>query len=144
MKTVPCREPFAELTLFVNGWCGACVNCWYKLQVQHNSVELAMEWLINHPEEEAPAGQAAGGDAEGAGPEADIAGSFPQPAEEDVASSSTGPVGPLVPSWILNTRFNAVQRAHVCTAGCKCSHQLNWKRVKCHSSEMCVWGTGAT
>jgi hypothetical protein len=29
------------------------------LQVGHNSVELAMEWLISHPEEAAPAAVAA-------------------------------------------------------------------------------------
>ena len=81
-------------------------------QVQHNSVELAMEWLINHPEEEAPAGQAAGAEAEGAGPEADIAGSFPQPAEEDVASSSTGPVSPSCALFCI-----AFDAGRVCVLG---------------------------
>jgi hypothetical protein len=70
----------------------AAIECPWFLQVQHNSVELAMEWLFNHPEEEVVAGQQPAADTEAAAPEADIGGSFPTIVDEDLASSSKPPV----------------------------------------------------
>jgi len=61
--------------------------------VQHNSVELAMEWLFNHQEEDVVAGQQPAADAEAAAaPETDIEGSFPPVIDENLASSSKPPV----------------------------------------------------
>lgn len=85
-------------------------------QVQHNSVELAMEWLFNHPEDEAAAGQPPMAEAEGAAPEGDIAGSFPQSADEDMASSSKDPVSLSVQLSILRIQLLWDIQEHVSLA----------------------------
>ena len=135
---MPGLEPFwGKFGLRIAVW--ARKNGGNKMQVQHNSVELAMEWLINHPEEEAPAGQAAGGEGEGAGAEADIAGSFPQPAEETVASSSSGPVSSSFALFGMDLTLEYV----FAQLGVPYFHQLYWKRLKCHLRETRFLGTGA-
>lgn len=78
---------FSAAVLFVNSHALAFIieGCVF-LQLQHNNVDMALEWLLSNPEEPTEDEPAQPAEA----PAAEIAHSFPKAGEQEQASTSKG------------------------------------------------------